>query len=198
MKIAITGHRPNKLGNDYDLRSPLIAKIREAILTYIIDQIHQDKSQMPIFISGMALGIDTLFAEIATYLKAELYAYIPFKGQHLAWPKPSQDKYIHLLEYASEIHICDTNVLCEYTVREHLNPAIGASEHSALDIYSEQPFTAYTPAKMQKRNEAMVNDCNILIAVWNGTKGGTYNCIEYAKHVGKVIYTINPKTFLTR
>lgn len=27
MKIAITGHRPNKLGNDYDLTSPLVERI---------------------------------------------------------------------------------------------------------------------------------------------------------------------------
>lgn len=27
MKVAITGHRPNKLGNDYDLTSPLIDQI---------------------------------------------------------------------------------------------------------------------------------------------------------------------------
>lgn len=30
MKIAITGHRPNKLNNDYDLTSPLIRRIKRS------------------------------------------------------------------------------------------------------------------------------------------------------------------------
>jgi len=36
MKIAITGHRPNKLGNDYDLTSPLIEKIDIAICNVLL------------------------------------------------------------------------------------------------------------------------------------------------------------------
>lgn len=35
MKIAITGHRPNKLGNDYALESPLIHAIRDAIAVIV-------------------------------------------------------------------------------------------------------------------------------------------------------------------
>lgn len=39
----------------------------------------------------------------------------------------------------------------------------------------------YTPWKMQKRNEYMVDNCTLLMAIWNGTPGGTANCIQYAK-----------------
>lgn len=45
----------------------------------------------------------------------------------------------------------------------------------------------YEPWKMQKRNEWMVNSCQQMIAVWNGTAGGTNNCVSYATHVGKPI-----------
>ncbi len=51
----------------------------------------------------------------------------------------------------------------------------------------------YSPAKMQIRNEWMVDHCDKLIAVWDGTQGGTGNCIEYAKSVNKDIYYINPR-----
>jgi uncharacterized phage-like protein YoqJ len=52
----------------------------------------------------------------------------------------------------------------------------------------------YAANKMQIRNEWMVNHCDLLIGVWNGDQsGGTYNCLEYAKSVGKEIYCINPK-----
>ena len=50
----------------------------------------------------------------------------------------------------------------------------------------------YSPAKMQIRNEWMVDHCDTLIAVWDGSKGGTGNCAEYAKSIGKTIYYINP------
>lgn len=38
----------------------------------------------------------------------------------------------------------------------------------------------YAAWKMQKRNEWMVNNCDILLAIWDGTNGGTKNCIDYA------------------
>lgn len=51
----------------------------------------------------------------------------------------------------------------------------------------------YAPWKMQKRNEAMVNDCDLLIAIWDGSSGGTANCIKYAQSKKKTIIYINPK-----
>jgi uncharacterized phage-like protein YoqJ len=46
---------------------------------------------------------------------------------------------------------------------------------------------------MQKRNEYMVDNSDIVIAVWDGSKGGTYNCVKYAEKLGKKIIVINPK-----
>ena|SRR5690242_919391 len=39
----------------------------------------------------------------------------------------------------------------------------------------------YSASKMQTRNEWMVDNAHRLLALWNGTYGGTKNCIEYAK-----------------
>jgi uncharacterized phage-like protein YoqJ len=50
----------------------------------------------------------------------------------------------------------------------------------------------YSPGKMQTRNEWMVDHCDTLISVWNGTPGGTANCVNYAKSINKNIYHINP------
>ena len=32
---------------------------------------------------------------------------------------------------------------------------------------------------MQKRNEFMVDNSDLVVAVWNGTSGGTANCLAY-------------------
>ena len=41
----------------------------------------------------------------------------------------------------------------------------------------------YKPWKMQRRNEWMVDHCSLLLAVHDGSSGGTYNCLAYAAEV---------------
>lgn len=53
----------------------------------------------------------------------------------------------------------------------------------------------YSAQKMQVRNEWMVNHCDVLLAVWDGSDGGTGNCVRYADRVGRLIHRINPKDF---
>lgn len=50
----------------------------------------------------------------------------------------------------------------------------------------------YTREKMQDRNRWMVDNCDLLIAVWDGSDGGTANCYRYAKSIGRRIARINP------
>lgn len=42
------------------------------------------------------------------------------------------------------------------------------------------PATRYEPAAMQVRNIAMVNAADLMLALWDGSHGGTANCIDYA------------------
>ena len=42
----------------------------------------------------------------------------------------------------------------------------------------------YSPFSMQIRNEAMVRWCDMLLALWNGSAGGTYNCLTYNRSYG--------------
>lgn len=51
----------------------------------------------------------------------------------------------------------------------------------------------YSADKMQVRNIWMVDNCDSLIAVWDGSKGGTGNCVEYARSVDRKIYQIDPR-----
>lgn len=43
----------------------------------------------------------------------------------------------------------------------------------------------YEADVMQKRNEYMVDHSDIVLAVWNGKKSGTENCIKYAEKWAK-------------
>jgi len=43
----------------------------------------------------------------------------------------------------------------------------------------------YRPISMQIRNQRMVDDCDLLAALWDGSNGGTSNAIAYATFAGK-------------
>lgn len=51
----------------------------------------------------------------------------------------------------------------------------------------------YHPWKMQARNEWMVKNSDVLLAVWDGSGGGTANCVRYAQEVGRAIWRIDPR-----
>lgn len=51
--------------------------------------------------------------------------------------------------------------------------------------YTSEP--GYAPWKMQVRNEAMVNASDLVLALWDGSDGGTANCVRYAEKVGKKV-----------
>ena len=44
---------------------------------------------------------------------------------------------------------------------------------------------AYSAQKMQTRNEWMVDKVDRVCALWDGTSGGTGNCVRYVKSIGK-------------
>lgn len=48
----------------------------------------------------------------------------------------------------------------------------------------------YAAWKMQQRNVAMVNACNTVLALWDGTSGGTANCIAIAQRTKKPILNV--------
>lgn len=51
----------------------------------------------------------------------------------------------------------------------------------------------YSADKMQRRNEWMCDNCDLLIAVWDGSAGGTGNCVKYAESIQRKIFHINPR-----
>jgi uncharacterized phage-like protein YoqJ len=159
MIVSFTGHRLQSIGG-FDIPNPTYNYIYRKLKEKLVE-LKPSKA-----LSGMALGVDQIAAEICLELNIPLVAVVPFKGQELKWNKEFQDKYNEILSKA-EVVIVSTG--------------------------------GYSAKKMQIRNEYLVDNCELLVAVWNGEeKGGTYNCIQYAKKVGREIFTINLNTTLYR
>ena len=116
-------------------------------------------------ITGMALGADMVFAVTVLKLKLE-------KDIKLHCAIPCKD------------HGSNWTKAYQNLYKYILNHA---------DIVKYVSEESYKPYLMQKRNEYMVDHADKVIAVWDGSKGGTYNCVKYAEKQNKEIIRIDPK-----
>lgn len=119
------------------------------------------KLKPKLVITGMALGWDQAVAMAAQELGVPYEAYIPFPGQETVW-KDAQavHRYRWLLDKAAEVKL----------------------------VNNQKPFDRRDAAvKLQMRNEAMVLSGEVVVALHDGSSGGTANCIEFAKRVNKPI-----------
>ena len=160
MIIAATGHRPKYLGNEYNLDGPYSQYIREELQKII------DKYKPTQMISGMALGVDTIWAELAILNKIPLMAAIPFFGQESRWKRKDQKKYHELIQQAYRVNV-------------------------SSDRSDNKNFYEF----FIDRDKWMVDHCHLLVAVLlpNKKSGGTYYTVKYAKKENIKIIKINPK-----
>lgn len=159
---CFTGHRPNKL-HGYDPKTEGNQKMLWKLRDEIVN--HIETYNVETFISGMALGIDMWAARIVLKLK-EIYPSIKLVA---AVPCKNQ-----------------TNKWAEKSKKEW-NYII--EKCNDVHYVSKEEYTAWC---MQKRNEWMVDNSDYVIAVWDGSKGGTGNCVKYAQKQIKYITTIKP------
>jgi len=141
--IAVTGHRPNKLLNDYSGSG----RISLAIIDEMKGLLKQMKPHK--VISGVALGIDMLWAETALEMAIPVIAAVPCANQSSRWPESSRLRY---------------NLILNHPLTEVI-------------MVSDGP---YDDKCMQNRNVWMVDNSTALVTFWDGTPGGTKNCIDYA------------------
>jgi uncharacterized phage-like protein YoqJ len=125
-----------------------------------------DEIRPNIAYSGMALGADQDFAEIVLEMGIPMVAVLAFKGQENKWPEEAQFHYWRLVHQAKHVI-----TVCE---------------------------PGYAAWKLQRRNERLVDetDGGTVIAVWDGSTGGTANCVQYAAACQNRIIRLNPKDAL--
>lgn len=175
--VSFTGHRPEKLFGSYDLNNPK-AKTLANELIKVIEQLIT-KANVTHFISGGALGADQVAFICVNKLKQK-YPHIqnilavPFKNQDSVWKSETdRNRYYKIKDMADEVVYVDE-----------------------IEYYNKDntvPVGDYSAKKMQLRNIYMVDQSQIVVAVYDGTKGGTANCVNYAKKKEKKIIALNPQ-----
>lgn len=172
--VGATGHRPEKMGGfadalgGYKRDGPLVVKLRETTLNVLEDLIANKK--MSRFVSGGALGFDSLFFWCVNHLKKK-YPHIqnvlaiPFTNQDKKWSTHQKYWYKRMLETADEV--------------------IDVARHPLYSTYQDMGknpihLDDYSAEKMKKRNEFISDQSKYLLAFYDGSKGGTFHCIHYA------------------
>jgi len=114
------------------------------------------------FVTGGALGVDSFAASYALNVGAALHLVLPFTPDVMG------------ARWGLE-------------ARKRLDFHI---RHAAsVDVLHQGPYNG--SATYQRRNEAMVDRADLLVAVWSGKRqGGTWNCIRYAHSVGRPMVNI--------
>jgi len=159
--VCVTGHRPKTMGWGYDLSSRQWVKLQDKLCETLLAAGCKDAW------TGMALGVDTVFARAVLDLKNQgvnirLHAAIPFRGQESKWLDSS------VIEYKSILARADETV-----------------------IVSEGSYAGW---KMTERDHFMVDRSQMVIAVWNGSNSGTGRCAAYASGLGKPVFRIDPSS----
>ena len=158
--IAVTGHRPPRFGGYDERDNDTIIAVKRS-LEQVIDLLIEVGAET--FISGMELGVDTWAAE----------AVFGWKKRHP--------------------HIRLVCAVAFEGVDGKWPPASQARFHSILKRADQVVLVSkgeYSREKLLKRNEWIVDHADGLLAVWDGSPGGTANAIHYAKSVGKPIHFV--------
>ncbi len=196
MIISVTGHRPNKLYG-YDLNDSRYITMKDNFKKLL------KENNCTEAITGMALGVDTVFALAVLELKEEgydikLHCAVPCNRQCSKWAQDSINQYYEILSKADIIYgMEESKEKYVELVLEKEDDEFVLIKKSLyeLSITREMKyFQTYKSYLMQVRNEYMVNLADKVIAVWDGSSGGTGNCVAYAKKKEKEIIMINPST----
>lgn len=132
---------------------------------------------------------DEAFGKLERMAYNWLHTHRPDKvisGGALGWDQAlARAAYVEGIPYIMALPFKDFDSRWPQNSRDNLTDYIN---HADEVVYVSEP--GYNPYKMQVRNEWMVDRCDTVLALWDGSDGGTGNCIKYAQKVGKPIINL--------
>lgn len=161
--LALTGHRPDKLGGYRKGREPTRMELN--VKNSIREKFEEEEPDYAII--GMAQGVDTLGAEACVEISLPFDAYIPFEGQDRVWPMFARTRYTNLLYKARKVVIVSKKLP---RTKQEAARFMDDRNHRMVDVGRK-----------------------LLAVWNGDTYGGTYNCYRYAVRVGKPIIRIDPR-----
>lgn len=174
--IGFTGHRPTKLGG-YNINTQEYKNLQTDLEIYI--QRNLDVFDTIVCHSGLALGGDTIWSKAALSMKEKypgrvlFHAEIPMLEQPNKWFKQSDIDFWH----------------------EQVKRADEQSIYGSLDGYSDAERKRLSGKFLNVRNEGMLGHSDVLLALHDGTAGGTGNAVKHAQKTNLVTHTVHPNIY---
>jgi uncharacterized phage-like protein YoqJ len=176
--VAFTGHRPTRLGGYRPGEDSPVARNVRTVLDHVVRRIIAAHPEGVTFLSGMAQGVDTWAAEIVIAQRlagaraAHLIAVVPVEGhEERLWPQAAQERYRTILARADEVVV--------------------------LQRPSGVPTRGQATGWLHARNRWMVDRADLLVAVFDGSPGGTAETVSYAHRRGVPVVRIDPAAVRT-
>lgn len=177
--VGLTGHRPKKLGG-YRINTPAYLRLQQDLELYITYQLQ--RYDIVVGHSGLALGADTIWSKAILAMRerypdrVQFHAEIPMMEQPSKWFAKSDIDFWH-----KQIDEADFK-----SVYGDLSGCKNDKERRRL-----------ATMLLNKRNEGMLDHSDILLAVWDGTSGGTGNAVKYARKTGLEVVRIDPTKYFS-
>ena len=162
--VALTGHRPDRLAG-YDMSHPFYQVLHQELSSRV--QALLGQHQRLELRSGLALGADTIWAQVGLQLREQhpgriqVAGYLPFPGQADRWPAHSRDTWALIRHSLDREHIC---------------------------------AESYSISAMHRRNAVLIQGADLLLALWDGKPtGGTAGAVRLARAQKTPVHVIDPE-----
>jgi uncharacterized phage-like protein YoqJ len=153
-RVMASGHRTLPSGT-----APWVQEQIDAVVAQL-----SSKYGMRRAMSGMALGVDQMFALAALRRGIRVDAYIPGRDQSIRWSDEQRSEYANLIARAATVQ-------------------------SATDA---SPYATYI-SRLHLRNEQMIRDCDLAVLILDDRQsGGTYSVKMKLAAAGKPTIHIDP------
>ena len=128
-------------------------------------------------LGGYKPEVTSKLVELAIHCLRDIKPEVVITGMALGWDQIIAASCFYLsLPFIAAVPFKGQEVMWPEQSRREYELLLAKAEY--VEIVSPGGFSA---AKMQVRNEWIVNRSGKILALWNGTPGGTANCVRYAK-----------------
>lgn len=176
LHIGFTGHRPPKLGG-YNISTEPYRILQRDLEDYIAKQL--EHYHTVVGHSGLALGGDTIWSKAILAMKerfpdrVKFHAEIPMLEQAEAWFRKTDIDFWH-----EQVRKADYQ-----TVYGSLKGLTNPERKKMASVY------------LNKRNEGMLDHSDVLLALWDGSSGGTGNAVAYGRRTNMEIVIVHPRVY---
>lgn len=179
ISISLTGHRPSKLGNNYDMNSAPWQAMKTDLEIYI--ERNLEVYQTVVCHSGLALGADTIWSMAILSVRerfpgrVKFHADIPMMEQATPWKHSPKS----VAFWNKQVETADSQTV-----------------YGSLANLPEGPKRIREAARlMNVRNHGMLGATDLVLALYDGTPGGTGNAIAFAEKKKIPVIAIHPDVY---